>query len=339
MMTYMATVLPGLETVLADEIKSKIPGVKLLNTKRGKNFFESALPAENLLCLRTTDNLYRVICVFSAGLYRSDLHELERQIATCDLSFVNENEIGPDGFVVNASRKGAHTFSRFEAADAAASGIKRQYPHWRLGSPENHSLEFRLDLEDESALFSVRLTDSAFRFRGRSRLFAPAALRPTIAHALVWLSSPHADDRFIDPCCGSGTIVSERLAYPILDIRGGDLSEPVAQVARSNMPSTYEDVIKRWDARNIPLDNGWANKIVCNLPFGRQIGDRDQLNKLYPDLLQEISRLLQSGGDAILLTEEGALLHQAAEQSGLSCSESIRISLKGIQPAVYKLKK
>ena len=65
-------------------------------------------------------------------------------------------------------------------------------------------VELRLDLSGEQGLFAVRLTPPSFRFRGEGRAFSQAALRPTVAHGLVWLSSPAPEDSFVDPFCGSG---------------------------------------------------------------------------------------------------------------------------------------
>lgn len=337
LISYMATVLPGLETVLADEIQCKLIDVKRCSTTRGKVMFESQLPYGELIRLRTADNLYRIIGAFPAGLYRTDLLKLEKSISALDLSFIEAARISSDNYIVNASRKGRHTFSRFEAAEAAMRGIEKNYADWRKGTATDHSLEFRLDMEDEHALFSFRLTPPAFRYRGKERSFSSAALRPTIAHALIWLSSPAPSDRFIDPCCGSGTIIIERLAYPYDEVRGGDLSAEAVQAARTNWIEGCLGSVEQWDARQLPLDNSSANVIVSNLPFGRQIGERNELDGLYDDLLTEMSRVLQPGGRCFLLAEDGAPLCRAAERNGLGCSEVTRLSLKGLQPAIYRL--
>ncbi|GGD67026.1 RNA methyltransferase [Paenibacillus nasutitermitis] len=334
---YMATVLPGLEAVLADELGLKIRNADNIKAVRGKIYFHTASPAYELYALRTADNLYRIVSFFNAGLHRSVLQQLQKKIAVCDLSFLRETGSGPEGFMVNASRKGTHNFSRFEAAEAAMCGILKQYPNWKRGTPENHSCEFRLDLEGEAGVFAYRLTDSHFRYRCKGRQFVPGSLRPPVAHALVWLSSPHHEDRVIDPCCGSGTLLSERLAYSLQEIKGGDCSVDAVLASRHNLSPGSTAVVHRWDARSLPVDSGWANKIISNLAFGRQVGDRDSLMELYGPLLGEMSRLLMPGGRAILLAEDGALLRLAAARSGLDCSELLRISLKGLQPAIYEL--
>lgn len=330
--TYMATVIAGFEPVLVDEICHNIANIENCTTSRGKVFFQTKAPRAELLGLRTADNLYRLIHTFPVGFTRADLPLLEEAVAACDLSFVDS--FSP--FIVNASRRGEHTFSRFEAADAAMRGMERRYLGLARGTAEEHAHEFRLDLHEETAVFSYRLTDASFRFRGL-RSFAPAALRPTVAHALVRLSSPAAADRFIDPCCGSGTIMIERLHYAADSIRGGDLSLEAVRAANTNWPHGMPCPVRQWDARQLPCDPSSIDVIVSNLPFGRQIGSPHELRKLYHQLLAEMSRILRPGGRAVLLAEDGALLQSAAERYQLRCSRTIRISLKGIQPAVYML--
>ncbi|PTM56605.1 methyltransferase domain-containing protein [Desmospora activa] len=337
--TYMATVLPGLEEVLVDEIKIKLPDVQRLTTTRGKVFFESPLPWEFHLQLRTVDNLYQLIGRFFVGSHKRHLPQLEKQIAAFDLSFVKSIGRPEDGYVVNASRKGKQTYSRFEAAEAAMQGIAKRYPGWVRGTAQNHALEFRLDLDGEEAVFSLRLTNSTFRFRGSNRFFSQAALRPTIAHALVWCSSPEDRDVFVDPCCGSGTILYERLAYPFVQMRGGDLSDDAIQSAKANLKASSHSVVQRWDARQLPLDSGSVDKFVSNLPFGRQIGSRAQLGNLYGQLVQEMARVLKPGGRAILLVEDGSSLVRAADRCSIHCCELMQLSLKGLRPTIYQLNK
>ncbi|MFC4077765.1 methyltransferase domain-containing protein [Salinithrix halophila] len=335
---YMATVLPGLEAILIDEMNTKFPEALLKSTARGKVFFQSGLPWESHLNLRTADNLYRLIGRFSVGPQKCHLQRLEKQISAFDLSFAESMGCLEGGYVVNASRTGKQTYSRFEAAEAAMRGIARRYPRWTRGTAPHHTMEFRLDIHGEEAIFSLRLTDSTFRYRGKNRVFTSAALRPTIAHALVWCSSPEVTDIFIDPCCGSGTILNERFAYPYTEIRGGDHSSEAVQYARINLKETHQ-VVQRWDARHLPLESGYADKFVCNLPFGRQIGARVELGALYSELVQEMTRVLKPGGIAILLTEDGSLLFRAADQCSIHCRELMRLSLKGLQPAIYQLQK
>lgn len=334
---YMATVLPGLETTAIHEMTCKLKEIEMIDMARGQIFFKTALSVDKLFYLRCVDNLYYFIARFPVGRHKSDLRRLEENMAALDLRFVESISPLNGGYFVNASRRGKHSYSRFQAADASMNGIAKICPQWPKGNPAKHSVEFRLDIAEENALFYLRLTEPAFRFRGRNRLFSRAALTPTVAHALVWLSAPEPEDIFIDPCCGSGTILSERRLYPYKKVFGGDIAEEAVVTAQYNLKSISNIQIRQWDAGNLPFDTGYADKIVTNLPFGRQIGSTECLGELYKNILKEFSRVLKENGKAVVLCEDAQLLYQAAQQASLECKELSRLSLKGILPAVFEM--
>ncbi|OZB96689.1 methyltransferase domain-containing protein [Paenibacillus sp. XY044] len=336
---YFFTVLPGLEEILADEMQAKISGVRIRNKVRGKVYFDSDLPEEHFQVLRTADNLYRFIHRFPVGPHKLHLHDIENEISRLDLSMILSASSGTISFKVNASRTGNHTYSRFDAAEAAELGIVRRNRLYRQDHSGGHQLEFRLDLVQEEAVFAVRLTDSAFRYRGKTREFTPAALRPTVAHALVWASRPETDDIFVDPCCGSGTVLSERCAYSHARIHGGDLSEEAVKAARANVGHPSCVHIKPWDAQRLPLDSGYAGKIVTNLPFGRQISSIACIPGLYEGVLREMKRVLKPGGLVVCLTDAGAPLQAAAEKAQLRLTTLAALRLKGLHPSIFLLEK
>ena len=329
---YLATVLPGLEPVASSEITAKVEDAAIQETPRGKVLFVSGAPLERLLALRSVDNLYRLLGRVRAGPHRADLPAMSNRIAALD--------VGPAGratFFVNASRSGRHSYSRFDLAEAAARGILARRPRWRLGTAERHEVEFRLDVAGEEGLFSLRLTPPSFRFRGEERAFSPAALRPTVAHALVWLSAPAAGDCFVDPFCGSGSILAERAAYPARRLLGGDRSAEAVAAARRNVPPDPARAILVWDARRLPLDAGAVDKVVANLPFGRQVLGPDEIGELYGAFAGEVRRVLAPRGQAILLTDQVEALLAAAGGARLQAESLLSLSLKGLHPQVIRL--
>src|SRR5438105_2531281 len=141
-MTYLATVLPGLEQVTVDELTTKVRDAVVRRVLRGKIIFESANTWTTLFALRTNDNLYALIGTFAAGHHRADLAKIEQTVASLDLGDP-ESTLGrvlprTPTFVVNASRSGPQTYSRFDAAAAAERGLSRSHPRWRLGTPTQH---------------------------------------------------------------------------------------------------------------------------------------------------------------------------------------------------------
>ncbi|SHE51277.1 23S rRNA G2445 N2-methylase RlmL [Seinonella peptonophila] len=331
---YFASVLPGLEMILVDEISKKINPVKIVNVNRGKVFFYTNQSTKVLFTLRTANDLFQVIDQTEIGSHKKHLLDVEKWVSNLDFSLFR----GEKTFRVNASRKGKQTYSRFDLADAAMKGIQKKNPRWKIGAPENHQIEFRLDLENELATFSLRLTKADFRFRTKKRDFMPAALLPTVAHAMVWLSQPQSTDLVVDPCCGSGTLLAERLDYPVRQMFGGDISTKSIQVARRNL-GNRKVKLSVWDIRKLPLVEGSIDTIISNLPFGKQIETREKMEEFLRKAMIEMSRVLKAGGKAILLTTNPEQILLLAKSLSLSCDQTYLLSLKGLLPTLVVLKK
>jgi tRNA (guanine6-N2)-methyltransferase len=348
---YLATVLPGLEDVAADELAAKVPHARVVETRRGRLVVDCSADAHELLQLRTVDNFYLSLGAFEAGPHRvhlSALGEAAARHVPADIPSIVQRfrrtrsaatrPVPVATLWVNASRVGKQSYSRFEAAQATAAAVLRRHPAWRLGSEDAHSVELRLDVEHDRAWLSARLTPPEFRYRGAARQFAPAALRPTVAHALVWLSRPETDDVFLDPFCGSGTILAERAVYPARRLLGGDASVEALATARANLP--VDDVrihLEQWDARRIPLESQSVSALVSNLPFGHQVLTPADLPPLYLAFSREVQRLLAPGAHAIVLTEQDELLLAAVEKTRLRGERALPLSLKGLHPWVIRL--
>jgi 23S rRNA G2445 N2-methylase RlmL len=345
---YLLTVPAGLERVALSEAQAKLPPAQVDTQLRGRLVLAGNLPVDALLSLRTVENVYRLLGETPVGPHRAGLPALAGAVAALaepalagSLALTaGEAASGASHETtiwVNASRTGRHTFSRFEAAQAAAGGILRQRPDWRLGTAEAHALEFRLDVDHARAWLSLRLSPPAHRFRGAARRFTPGALRPPVAHGLVWLSEPQADETFLDPFCGSGTILAERAAYPASRLIGGDRSAEALAAARANLGWAAHLTLEAWDARRLPLESRSVDKVVTNLPFGHQVLSPAELPDLYLGFVREVQRLLSAAGWALVLTDQVETLLGAAERTRLQAIRVLTLSLRGLLPEVIRL--
>lgn len=98
---------------------------------------------------------------------------------------------------------------------------------------------------------------------------------------MVRLSNPVESDVFIDPCCGSGTILLERLQYPFTYVGGGDIDSQAYEICKKNLKNTFAEVTW-WDARSMGFQNESISKVVTNLPFGKQISYGQETNEINP---------------------------------------------------------
>ena len=148
---------------------------------------------------------------------------------------------------------------------------KRYNKRWERVEDEA-GLEIWAHLLIDKVVLGLRLSDERMRHREYKLEHLPASLRPTLAYALVWLSKIEATDTFVDPMCGAGTILIERAqAGRYAQIYGGDLRDEAVSAALTNIGNKYKPItVQAWDARDLPFDSQTIDKIVCNLPFGKQ---------------------------------------------------------------------
>ncbi len=327
----MATCCPGLEDVLAQEIAERL-GARA-SAERGRALFDADASAS--LALRCADNLYGFVGQVRTGLHRADLPDLARSLARLPLketiSQLSPLDVSPALVHLSASRSGKHSYSRFEAAEAVLPALCRAAGGMQ-GDAERHTCALRLEIEGDRARLFVKYTSAEFRFRG-ARTFSAAATRPTIAHALVRLTLPDAADRFIDPFCGSGTILSERACYPAHSILGGDIDPAAVMAAKENAKGCQVQV---WNALALPLDDASTDAIATNPPWGKQIAVKDDA-ALYRGAMVEIVRILTPGARAVLLTDrEGALL-AACKHLGTEAEKLATLSLHGTLAGIWRI--
>lgn len=118
----------------------------------------------------------------------------------------------------------------------------------------------------------------------------------------------------------------------------GDLSPEAIMASIENAGVHERLTIRQSDARRLPIDAGAVDKVVTNLPFGKRISANEEIPQLYRDLFREMKRVVNNDGSILCLTDAGFAVHDAAEKLHLSCSPLTTLSLKGVNPTLFKLK-
>ena len=224
-------------------------------------------------------------------------------------------------------------FLRTTLRDALSAHIGRQRPRWVAADPGQ--LEFWvLEVRTSHFVLCLRLTGGAFRQRGGRREERPGALRPSVAAAMVLLAGT-ADEAatFLDPCCGSGTILAEGLAAGWRDVRGCDIDPQAVRIARRNVPSAN---VTRGDARRIPLPAGGVGALVANLPFGVRYDIPGDAREWLRSLLAETTRVVRPGGAVVLLTAAGGAARVVIERcAALAVDRRVPVQLLGVDAVLW----
>ena len=329
----------GLEAVSAREMAG-LPGTTITETayRRVAATYEGSPTA--LLNLRTVDDLYLdIISWTGVGHTRDMLAAMKTWSAQLDLTAAAQicaaiRPIHPQPlFSVTASFVGKRNYSADEIKNAAAEGIASRYPWIYTADDREADFNIRIFIEHETAYIGVRLGKSPLHERGYKQAQRAGSLKPPVAAAMLQLAEVAPGHALLDPCCGAGTILIEAALMGAVAI-GGDLDAEAVSAARANANAANvagaNVDIQTWDARALPIPDQSINRIVTNLPWGRQIVVDEPLEIFYGDVCAEMERVLAPGGRIAILTSTPQLLRF----NQLRQDRAIEISLFGQTPTI-----
>jgi 23S rRNA G2445 N2-methylase RlmL len=319
---YYAQTMPGIEKIAWLEIRKRFAHSRFVEElftqeKNGIVVFEYAGRPDDLLELRTVEDVF--IHITSLDKLSRDWQDLRLIASSIEESEVLGRAIETASWVkaskgrltyrVVARKEGKHQYRRLDLEQAVIKGVERRHRNWQLVQ-DDAEVEIWANVLGSRLLCGVRLSNRSMRHRAYRHVNLPAALRPSVAAALVFLTEPCKADVFLDPMCGSGTILAERiLAGEYQQVLGGDVLRDRVKTSAQNLIDCGQDFsLLQHDARRLPVAAGSIDKVAVNLPFGKQIGSPEYVSKLYPQFFGELERILKTGGRAIVLSSEYELI-------------------------------
>jgi tRNA (guanine6-N2)-methyltransferase len=337
---------PGLEEVAGEEIAQRVAG-EIKRTSPGLVVFRVPEITRHLLDLKTVEDAFLLAWGTDALTYRAkDLDQIRRWTAhEADWNrllqihhSIRPKPQGKPTYRLVTQMTGQHGYRRTDARKALGQGLAGKLPsRWRHVE-ENAAVEIWLTIHGATAVCGLRLSDRTMRHRGYKIEHQRASLRPTIAAAMVQLGQLKADKVLLDPMCGAGTILAEALDHtaswrnrPAI-VLGGDLEHSALRAAAANLRRLGQAWLSRWDAGLLPLAPGSVDRIICNPPFGKQLGEPQEIGSLYRRIIKEFNRVLRDNGRAVLLVSDLAALKEAAAKVKWQRIRQFRVRVLG-QPA------
>jgi tRNA (guanine6-N2)-methyltransferase len=338
-----AMVLPGLEPVAGEEIE-QILGGEVRRTGSGLVVFRVAEIDRSLLRLRTTEDIFLFAWGTDKLTYRAeDLERIRRwtakepdwQALLRIHHAIRPKPKGKPTYRLVAQMNGSHGYRRVDAREALVKGLAGKLPaSWRHAE-ENASVEIWLTIDQATAVCGLRLSDRTMRHRTYKHEHQKASLRPTVAAAMVRLAGARPGQMVLDPMCGAGTILAEQLAVgrpregPAVRVLGGDLDPGALRTTRANLHRLAEVDLVRWDAGLLPLPDASIDRVISNPPFGKQLGEPEEIGPLYQRVVAELDRVLRPGGVVVLLVANFGALKEAAKAVHWKAVRQLRVRVLG----------
>ncbi len=193
--------------------------------------------------------------------------------------------------------------------------------------------------KDSTGYILIRFT----KRRATERSLHAGELKPETAHLLILCSEPSHEDTFLDPFCGYGGILFERMeSHRASSIHGVDSDASKIQRLRdilSKQPSTARLEVD--DARRLAgVQDGSVTRIVTDPPWG-EFGSGRNLDGLYKGFIRQFERVLSPAGIAVLLTGRNCPLSDLVKSAGVPMiiQSTCNVLISGKKATVSTLRK
>ena len=204
-------------------------------------------------------------------------------------------------FRISAAGADSQVFTRLKEHIAGALGLTHSKRPANLQVVVRRPLDGSYGWEVLARLTPNPLTARAWRVRDY-----PGALNAAIASVMIRLAGPYPHRRFLNLCCGSGTLMIERLDSASATLVAGiDHSQFAIQCASDNLRSAghYRKVhLLRGDVGAIPLPSASIDEIVADLPYGMLVDAKGEIERVHTAALNEATRLAAPHASFIAVT-------------------------------------
>ena len=340
MARILFTTNPGIEDIAAEEATAKL-GASVEEIREGHGRVIASIRDEDLELLSTLRSIHRAHLLLARGKICPEKHCLNEIESLIEDSGVADHLLPTGSFAVRVNRVGEHEYRSPDIARAAGDAVIKAAMEKRGWRPrvdlDYPSTVITVDIIHDEAFIALELGGELSWHRRGYRVYDhPAALKPTLAYAMLVLSNPHDGDHIIDPMCGGGTVAIEA-AY-ILEhskITCMDKNPRHIEGARLNARAAlvYPRIhFKVGDARRLSSHIDSADILVSNPPYGIRLGSPRQVRKVYNDFLREAAKTIKKR--ITIITPEHRYAKQVLTEAGWKIIHERRVAHGNLYPHI-----
>ncbi len=339
-MRLMLTTNPGIEDIAAEEAEARL-GARVLEIREGRGRVVVDAEEESLELVHLLRSIHRARIVVAEARVCGEERCLEEIARVVEESGVHRFIPRLGSFAVRANRVGSHAFRSLDIARVAGDAIIRAAvaetgvkPRVDLDYP---STVIHVDLVEDELTVSVEIGgEMSWHRRGYRVYDHPAALKPTLAYAMIRLSGAVDGDTILDPMCGGGTVPIEA-AYLFEDSRMICLDKNPRHIwgARLNARAALVEGRIRFivgDARMLSRYVEEVDVLVTNPPYGIRLGSPRQVRRVYKSFLEEATRVVRKA--IVLITPEHEYAKRVLLDAGWRISHERTVAHGNLYPRI-----
>jgi tRNA G10 N-methylase Trm11 len=181
----------------------------------------------------------------------------------------------------------------------------------------------------EISLCGVSLAEQPLHILNKIPITVPGSLKPSVAYSLLKLAELKKTDIFLDPMAGSGIIAIKAAPFVAKTI-AGDIDRNRIEIAKKNSQNIIKFHV--WDARDTKLPDSSVDKIVCNLPFDKQV--KLNTEEFFSSFIEEMHRISKKDARFVFLTRHGSMLSEIMLKKGMLIKDRIKIISSGLDSEI-----
>ncbi|MFN4336175.1 MAG: THUMP domain-containing protein [Candidatus Nitrosocaldus sp.] len=333
MIDLLLTCPPGLEDIVELEAKEKIPYTSISKRYMGvrgyvllqieDKEYDDSYYISKVLSMRSIHHVTRYITSFKIERSKDALDTIYRSVYALDLGSMLNNSTR---FRVTSKRLGRHEFTSIDVQRASGKAIVDRFSS--KVDLKHYDVEIRVDVVGEQCIVDIALTRESLHKRGYRMFDHPAALKASIAYAMIRLAEPSEGNILVDPMCGSGTIPIEAALYmPRLEIYGFDVNAIYIMYARAN--AEHAGVGERirfmqYDCRMLDMILT-PDRIVTNPPYGIRMEPSIGIKRLYRDFARASYRTMVDGGRIVIITLKHGMMKDILSSTGFVITKDMPV--------------
>ncbi len=350
---FLLTCNPGTEDIVALEVEEEIPGAKILEARSGSGRVKIEVPQipgvlERILELRS---VHSAVLLLAEGFIGLDMEGLKNAYDIVAKAGLEEYFGIGYTFAVESERLGeGHSYTSMDVARVVGEAVikvieKRRgwRPEVRLNSP--HIVVYA-EVYGGDLSIGILLSGERSLHIKRYRVYDhPAALKHTLAYAMLRLSGARNGELLLDPMCGGGTIaveaalLLENSRIICMDINPRFLKGALVNMIAARVEGRVRVLVGDATRLTDYVERESVDRIITNPPYGIRMGELEEARNIIRGFIPEAYKVLRPGGTLTIITPDIEYLLKEASKAGFKVGHVRVVKHGNLQAGIAVMQK
>lgn len=309
----------------------------MLEERKGLGRVIARIPKRELPLVEHMRSIHRARIILGRGKICREASCLSDVAGLVKNTGIEEYLVKGGSFAVRTTRVGSHEYSSIQVSRVVGASIIEVVEERRGFRPtvnlDYPSVIISVDVIHDEVIVGLELGgDLSWHRRGYRVYNHPAALKPTLAYAMIVLSGARDGDTLLDPMCGGGTIpIEAAFLFEESRLYCSDINPVHIAGARINAAAALVDKRIEFMVIDATMMSGKmrpVDAIVSNPPYGIRYGSPAKVREVYRKFVGEATKIARK--TITLISPDHSYLKSLLEENGWRIKHDRRVQHGGL---------